>query len=751
MKVHRSYPNFVLLSMLTAALSACGGSRAFSPQTSGQAAARTVRPDALQQNNGAQFVEFPTLCAVPLGQIAHGTTTASMWFTVPAGCGSGKKKKGAAGAVGSVGIATGQVTEFALESGASPLAIAENADYVWAADQNKTKKGTRLIYRFNEDGTYSTFALPNAIVVGGLVAGPDGNLWFCGSYAQKKTTLAGVGYVTPAGASTLYEVKGSSTPILTSIAAGSDGNLYVTDENGYIDQVAPASGAITTFSVGGHPLSITNSSNVMVYSDASVGQLSVIDKTGEFTVYPAPSGQHPGFLARKSDGTVLYVDTSDDSSSIGTFDPSTDTYEAEAQAPHSGLRYLFNGPDGNMWYTDNVGYVGAYLKFVLTTAPASLSLELPPCTASFTPSETNYTGSFSVSSQSSNIASVSPPSGNAGTAFTVTGVAAGSTSITVADSMGNVTGVPVSVGGACFGTSDVVYVSDNSQVLIYDSATQTQIGTISQGIGGPTGEDVDASGNLYVANSNDGNGVEFLAGQSSPANTFSSPGNNPWDITKCPDGTVYVAPLGSQDVAIYANGSSSPTGTIANSDSGGNFAVHCDPSANVYVLYYSDQYGAARVKEYGPGGAGKGTLLGPSGGSRSSMTIDQAADVVFANDTTNGIEFWAQGGTQPYKVLTTFEGIGILQYVKFDASEALLWVQVSQGGGTYAYGIDPGNGTIVYQLPYVSAGGPGLAVYPADSFTQNDKSKARPAWRNRPHWNPPTEYRPQPAPSPFTR
>jgi hypothetical protein len=173
--------------------------------------------------------------------------------------------------------------------------------------------------------------------------------------------------------------------------------------------------------------------------------------------------------------------------------------------------------------------------------------------------------------------------------------------------------------------------------------------------------------------------------------------------------------------------------------------VHCDSSSNVYVLYESNQYDAARVKEYAPGGGGSGTLLGPSGGFRSAFTIDQAADVVFANDTTNGIEFWAQGATQPYKTLTTFEGVGILQYVKFDATETLLWVQVSEGGGTYAYGINPSNGAVVYQLPYVSSGGPGLAVYPADSFSQSDGLRARPAWRNRPHWNPATNYRPQPA------
>lgn len=691
------------------------------------------------QNNGAQFVEYSTQCSVPLGQVSHGTTSDSMWFTIPKGC---KKNPGA---VARVEIGTGQITEFTVGKSASPLVIAENAGYVWAADQNRLKTGSRPIYRFNEDGTYTTFVLPSAIVVNSMTAGPDGNLWFSGVYQNKKVVEGGYGFVTPSGASTLYSLPGNPTPQLVSITSGSDGNLWIADENGAIDKVAPSNGALTTYSVGGHPYAITSSSNVQVYSDSSAAQLSTIDRNGKFTVYPAPQGEHPAFLARKTDGSVLFVDSSNNSSAIGTFVPSAGTYAAEAQAPNAGLRYLFNGPDGNMWFSDAYGHIGAYLKFVLTTSPASISLNPSACSATFTASEPGFTGTLSATTQNAGVATVVPAGGGSGQVFTVTGAGNGSTAITVQDSMENVVSVPVTVDG-CPGKT-IVYVSDNSQVLIYDAQSNSEIGSISQGIGGPTGMDVDSAGNLYVANSNAGDGVAFAYGASSPFATYTNPGGNPWDITKCPDGTVYIAPLSSSSVAIYANGSLTPTGSITNGDDEQNYAVHCDPSSNVYVEYYSKKKSAARVTEYGPGGTGSGTLLGMSGGGRSSMTIDQNADVVFSNDTVNDIEFWAPGASSPYKTLTTFEGVGIIQYLKFGAGESLLWAQVSEGGGTYAYAIDPGSGAIQEQLPYVAAGGPGLAVYPADVFS-GSRVKLH---TGRTHWNPPSRKSPQPAPTASVR
>jgi streptogramin lyase len=481
-----SHASKTIASSLLAAVSAlalvsCGGARAFAPGTNGQAgsANRYVSPRALQQNNGAQFVEFGTACSVALGQLSHDTTGVSMWFTAAHGC-----KKGSPGEVGTVGIATGTINEFVLPKDSKPLAITENAGYVWVADTFKRKTG-RSMYRFNENGTYSTFALPDAFDVSDMTAGPDGNVWFVGSYTQGKE-FAGVGYMTPTGSAVLYEVSSKTTPVLTSIASGADGNLWLTDEkNGAIIKVAPSNGAETPYPVGGNPLSITNSTKALIYSDASAAQLSVITTDGVSTVYPAPKGQHPGFIARKSDGTVVYIDTSNNSDAVGTFSPSSGTYAAEAQAPNGELSYLYNGPDGNMWFTDGLGHVGAYLQHILTTNPSSISLSQTVCSAHFTVSEPGYSGNFSVASQNTVIATVSPASGNAGTTFTVMPLEGGSTSLSVQDSLQNVVGIAVTVEPGC--TSPAIFNYLGAQQNFTVPAGVTQLTVDAYGAAGGAG------------------------------------------------------------------------------------------------------------------------------------------------------------------------------------------------------------------------------------------------------------------------
>jgi streptogramin lyase len=449
------------------------GSGAFGPARTPNGQTSTLSghadPNILQQNDGAQFVEFLTGC-YSLGQLSHDITGTSMWFTEPDGCHSGH------GAVGSVAIGTGVLTEYTLPPHSSPVAIAENAGYVWVADTSKRKGGVRPMYRFDEDGSRTSFPLPNAATVASMTAGPDGNVWFVGTYVEKGKTLAGVGNMTPNGSSTMYPVTGTAIPELRSIASGPDGNLWLTDEqNGAVVKVTPT-GAITTYAVGGYPLYIASSSNTLVYSDGQASQLSVMTRNGIATVYPAPGSEYPNFVARKDDGTVLFIDGANSNDGIGTFDPASGTYAALAQAPRPGLRYLFNGPDGNMWFTDGSGDVGAYLKFILTTSPAALSLGYGTCSESFTVAESGYGGTFSIASQNIGIATVSPSTGDANTTFTTTAISEGSTSISVRDSKQNIVSAPVVVHAGCSNPDTFYYTGQQQKFVVPSGVTNITVG-----------------------------------------------------------------------------------------------------------------------------------------------------------------------------------------------------------------------------------------------------------------------------------
>ena len=258
----------------------------------------------------------------------------------------------------------------------------------------------------------------------------------------------------------------------------------------------------------------------------------------------------------------------------------------------------------------------------------------------------------------------------------------------------------------------LVYIPDNTDVLVFDAKTQQQVATITDGISGPTGIFVQANRDVFVANSDGGNATEYGVGTLNLVKTFESPGTHPWDVAKCPDGIVYVATMDGQ-VAYYVGGAK-PAGFISVSGASNYLAVACGPKSNVYVGYYANGY--ERVEKFGPQGHGS-EALPMQGGYRSPLIVDKNHDVVFGNVDDETIEFWADGGTKPYKTITTFNQPGwVIQYLKFAPGEKQLWAQISEGHGTYAYEIDVKSGNILITLPYVDSGGPGLAVSPADTF-----------------------------------
>jgi virginiamycin B lyase len=62
--------------------------------------------------------------------------------------------------------------------------------------------------------------------LGGIVAGPDGNLWFTGENADR------IGKITPGGHVTEYSAGIAPFNELDAIVAGRDGNLWFTDSGG---------------------------------------------------------------------------------------------------------------------------------------------------------------------------------------------------------------------------------------------------------------------------------------------------------------------------------------------------------------------------------------------------------------------------------------------------------------------------------------------------------------------------------------
>jgi len=152
-----------------------------------------------------------------------------------------------------------------------------------------------------------------------IAAGPDGNVWFAERSLDGLSTL--IGRVTPAGVITEYK----ATPVVGSIramTAGADGNVWFV-KDGYggpaVGRVAPATGAVTTFSSG---------------------------MSGVFTLF--------GGIVLGGDGNIWFTSYYD--GLIGRVTPAGVIKEFPGVAPNAQLNAIAAGPQiagsNTLWVTD---------------------------------------------------------------------------------------------------------------------------------------------------------------------------------------------------------------------------------------------------------------------------------------------------------------------------------------------------------------------------------------------------------------
>jgi len=178
-----------------------------------------------------------TLFSVPAGPI--GLTTGpdgNVWFTTSS-------------YVGKITPA-GIITPFPTSAASSPSdAITKGLDgnlwYEYSSGDGigkVTPAGTITGYTFT-----NTSATLNRHLYG-IAAGPDGNVWFLETVTMNGAGELEIGKITPSGQITEYPLTGSANPLPNGggLTTGSDGNLYLT-ENNDIGQVIPSSSGAPTF------------------------------------------------------------------------------------------------------------------------------------------------------------------------------------------------------------------------------------------------------------------------------------------------------------------------------------------------------------------------------------------------------------------------------------------------------------------------------------------------------------------------
>ncbi len=261
--------------------------------------------------------------------------------------------------------------------------------------------GSSIMGRMTTDGTFDSISFSTHTVVEGLTVGPDGNIWVA-------DFLGAIHSFSTSGVDTVYPVRNS--PL--SIAPGPDGALWFTETKRTTSDPGPL-GRITT--------------------------------SGSVKYFKPPSGYTLWQIIPGTDGYmwIVYTIDNDFGGFIG-FDTHTNTWGAPILFPHYAMRsgFLAEGPDRNLWMTAGIEEVGTYVRLAMTVSPSSLTIAAPGDTGTLTTAETDYHGAWTGTTSSKSIATVGQTSSGV---FTVTGVSAGSCTITISDTTHNFVHVGVVV------------------------------------------------------------------------------------------------------------------------------------------------------------------------------------------------------------------------------------------------------------------------------------------------------------------
>jgi len=253
-----------------------------------------------------------------------------------------------------VSAAPGDITEFALSSGNSPVRITAGTDgNLWFTEHKADPIG-----RITPTGTITEFTTgitPDSRPTM-ITAGPDGNLWFTESVADR------IGRITPTGAVTEYTTGITPDSVPDGITTGPDGNLWFTEAvANRIGRITPT-GTVTEYTTGiapgSSPTAITaGPDGNLWFTETVTDRIGRITPTGTVTEFAAgiTAGGGPLDITAGPDGNVWFTKfTENNGGLLGRITPDG-TVTEYGTGPNSLPTGITAGPDGNMWFTERTG------------------------------------------------------------------------------------------------------------------------------------------------------------------------------------------------------------------------------------------------------------------------------------------------------------------------------------------------------------------------------------------------------------
>jgi virginiamycin B lyase len=276
--------------------------------------------------------EFALTAGRDPSQITAGAD-GNMWFTEPM-----------ANKIGRITPA-GVVTEFALPTaGALPTAIASGADEsLWF-----TEAGAAKIGRITTSGAIREFTIPSGNAAIGIIAAPDGNVWFLEPSKVGRITLTG----------TVTEIGVPGHP--KSITAGPDGAVWIAAE--FFAHIDTGTLALTPLAGVGFaktvPSFVAGSDGALWFTvtNNTAGPIGKVTLAGARSYFPLPeSMQSAGALTGGSDGALWFTDAMVGAIGRITTGGTITEYLTPSSSSPVGIAA---GHDGALWYTDATGKIG---------------------------------------------------------------------------------------------------------------------------------------------------------------------------------------------------------------------------------------------------------------------------------------------------------------------------------------------------------------------------------------------------------
>jgi virginiamycin B lyase len=317
-------------------------------------------------------------------------------------------------------IAVGAYFADAIGEGFYPAIAAGPDGALWFTDWN-----TNQIRRITTAGAITGFPVPESSSgngsLWGIVAGPDGALWFTEHSANR------IGRITTAGAVSQYPLR-SPGGAPYGITAGPDGALWFAESAYEIGRITTA-GAITEYpSFGGSSSIVAGPDGALWFTGlTSIGRITT---GGVLTEYPVPGARFLYGITAGPDGALWFTDSF--ASTIGRI-TTTGTITVFPLPTGAGQEYgepegITTGPDGALWFAQlqwtNIGRVTTAGEFSFYPTPTNAGSA--PWSIVTGPDGELWMGASGGGMVEEAVfvtasLSVSPPTGNFGSALAFTG------------------------------------------------------------------------------------------------------------------------------------------------------------------------------------------------------------------------------------------------------------------------------------------------------------------------------------------